>query len=86
MTDTHASPVLDFGRAVLPHKDPTFDAVWKRLQDGELLTGWQLVGPAGALTLMPEVTAELLTHLRSVADAKPSRSGATLTYRMKGRA
>jgi hypothetical protein len=44
--DDSAPKAWDSGRAVLPHKDPTFDAVAKLLEQGEPITDWKLTGPS----------------------------------------
>ena len=77
--------VQDSGRAVLPHRDPTFDGVWDRLVAGETLNEWHLIGSGVQLNLRPEVTAALLAHLKEIAEPRRSRSGMTVTYSLKGR-
>jgi hypothetical protein len=76
----------DSARSVLPHRDPTFEGVWERLVAGETLNQWQLTGSGVQLNLYPEVTAALLAHLKAIAEPRRSRTGATVTYRLKGRA
>lgn len=41
--DTPAPPV--FGRGVLPHRDPTFDAVVRAIEEGDQPIDWKLTGP-----------------------------------------
>lgn len=66
----------DFGRAVLPHRDPTFDAVARLLQDGSAFSDWCITGPrlfgpsaapavpdqAVALHLQPAVAQAVLQY------------------------
>ena len=94
-----SSAVLDRGRAVLPHRDPTFDAVVRRLEQGELAVDWRITGPrlvrpsaapevgqgVVTLNLMPEVARAVLLYLNHIAEPQPSRSGKSNTYRLKGR-
>ena len=94
-----SSTVLDLGRAVLPHRDPTFDAVVRRLEQGEPAVDWRITGPrlvrpsaapevapgSVSLNLMPEVARAVLLYLNHIAEPQPSRSGRSNTYRLKRR-
>jgi len=96
------SPMPDIpapqGRAVLPHRDPTFDAVARLLEQGEPVTDWRITGPRLirpsaapevwprllTLNLQPAVARAVLQYLNFIAVPAPSRSGTSITYRMKG--
>lgn len=41
--DANASPAS--GRGVLPHRDPTFDAVVRAIAEGDQPVDWKLTGP-----------------------------------------
>lgn len=100
----------DSGRSVLPHRDPTFDAVVELARSTAKPLDWRITGPSlvrqrtkqrhrdnqGAtvcspglsdqpvqFNLEPDVAAELLRHLVSIAEPTPSRSGKTKTLRMR---
>lgn len=89
----------ELGRAVLPHRDPTFDAVAVLLEQGAPATDWQIKGPrlvrpsaapevsseVVTVNLQPDVARAVLLYLREIAELQPSRSGKTNTYRLKGR-
>jgi hypothetical protein len=115
LTDPTVPTSLDHaGRAVLPHRDPTFDAVYALLEQGEPAIDWRITGPklitqatrtrglarssAGvleavqlpqtaaepvSLNLQPDVARAVLRYLRDVAEPQRSRTGGTLTYRLK---
>jgi len=89
----------ELGRAVLPHRDPTFDAVAMLVEQGAPATDWQIRGPrlvrpsaapevsseVVTVNLQPDVARAVLLYLRDIAELQPSRSGKTNTYRLKGR-
>lgn len=89
----------ELGRAVLPHRDPTFDAVAVLLEQGVPAADWQIRGPrlvrpsaapevsseVVTVNLQPDVARAVLLYLRDIAELLPSRSGKTNTYRLKGR-
>lgn len=114
MTTERDEALLDKGRGVLPHRDPTFDAVVRAIRDGGQPIDWKLTGPLMVrqhdpdpqsrggldrehrwlrtpsvsdrplqLNLEPEVAAEILRYLNTIAERRPSRSGKTSTYGMK---
>ena len=88
----------DAGRAVLPHRDPTFDAVARLLEQGTPVADWRITGPRMVrpsaapevsdqmvtLSLQPAVARAVLQHLLHIAEPQPSRSGKSITYRLKG--
>ena len=87
------------GRAVLPHRDPTFDAVARLLEQGESITDWCITGPrlvrpsatpevsqqAVTLNLQPAVAQAVLQYLIHIAEPQSSRSGKSVTYRLRAR-
>jgi len=89
----------DSGRAVLPHRDPTFDAVARLLDQGDPVTDWRITGPRLVrpsaapelssrlltLNLQPAVARAVLQYLHHIAEPQTSRSGTSITYRLKGR-
>jgi hypothetical protein len=89
----------NFGRAVLPHRDPTFDAVARLLEQGDPVTDWCIKGPrlvrpsaapevsdqAVTLNLQPAVAQAVLQYLIQIAEPQSSRSGKSVTYRLKAR-
>jgi hypothetical protein len=114
MTRMREEALPDQGRGVLPHRDPTFDAVVRAIHDGGQPVDWKLTGPLMIrqqdpdprsrggldrdhqwlrtpavsdrplqLNLEPEVAAEILRYLNTIAERRPSRSGKTSTYGMK---
>ena len=94
-----STALSDFGRAVLPHRDPTFDAVARLLEQGDPVTDWSITGPrlvrpsaapevsdqAVTLNLQPAVAHAVLQFLLNIAEPQTSRSGKSITYRLKGR-
>jgi hypothetical protein len=89
-----ASPGLDHhGRSVLPHRDPTFDAVVRLLQEDAALADWKLVGPApDAATdrsaplevhLAPDVARAVLRHLTLIASPRSSRTGRRVVFHLR---
>jgi len=95
--DSYSSALSDSGRAVLPHRDPTFDAVARLLEQGSPVIDWRITGPRlvrpsatpevsdqlVTLNLQPAVAHAVLQHLLHIAEAQPSRSGKSITYRLK---
>lgn len=89
----NASPGLDYGRSVLPHRDPTFDAVVRLLRADAALADWKLVGPAPDVTnersaplevhLAPDVAEEVLRHLTSIAFPRSSRTGRRAVFHLR---
>ncbi|ROS61067.1 hypothetical protein EDF38_0146 [Frigoribacterium sp. PhB160] len=97
--DVFDSALSDFGRAVLPHRDPTFDAVARLLERGDPVTDWCITGPRTVIpsavpevsnqpvtmNLQPAVAHAVLQYLLHIAEPQASRSGKSITYRLKGR-
>lgn len=45
MSQSHADASPVSGRGVLPHRDPTFDAVVRAIAEGDQPVDWKLTGP-----------------------------------------
>lgn len=45
MSERSLGTSSDYGRGVLPHRDPTFDAVVRAIELGKQPVDWKLVGP-----------------------------------------